>query len=54
MDNINQKIDSYYNQIKYIVPRDSEKWLDTDLEVETNKIRNWLKKRIEILDEIFR
>lgn len=54
MDNINQKIDSYYNQIKYIVPRDSEKWLDTDLEEETNKIRNWLEKRIEILDEIFR
>lgn len=54
MDNINKKIDSYYNQIKYIVPRDSEKWLETDLKVETDKIRSWLEKRIEILDEIFR
>lgn len=54
MDNINKKIDSYYNQIKYAVPRDGEKWLETDLEEETNKIRNWLEKRIEILDEEFR
>lgn len=54
MDNINKKIDSYYNKIKYSVPRDSEKWLETDLEEETNKIRTWIEKRIEILDEEFR
>lgn len=51
MENVNKKIDSYYNQIKYIVPRDSEKWLETDLEVEINKIRNWIEKRIELLDK---
>lgn len=54
MDNINKKIDSYCSKIKYAVSRDSEKWLETDLEEETNKIRSWLEKRIEILDEEFR
>ena len=54
MNNINKKIDSYYNKIKYSVARDSEKWLETDLEEETNKIRNWIEQRIEILDKEFR
>ena len=54
MNNINKKIDSYCNKIKYSVARDSEKWLKTDLEEETNKIRNWIEQRIEILDKEFR
>lgn len=50
-DNINYKIDSYYNKIKYSVARDSEKWLQTDLEEEINDIKTWIEKRIEFLDE---
>ena len=55
MNNINEKIDSYYNQIKYSASRDSEKWTEIDLEEEVNKIRTWMEKRIELLDnEILR
>ena len=31
-----------------------EKWLKTDLELETNKVREWIENRIEVLDEEFR
>lgn len=48
---INSLIDSYYNQIKYSVMRDREKWLETDLKKEINDIKKWYKKRVEFLDE---
>lgn len=54
MKNINEKIDSYYNLIKHSIKRDNEKWLKTDLELETNKVREWIENRIEVLDEEFR
>ena len=54
MKNINNKLDSYYNKIKYSVEKDNEKWLRTDLETEINKVRTWIEKRTEILDEEFR
>ena len=53
MDNINKKIDSYYRQIQYSAKRDSDKWLETDVKVETDKIRSWLEERIKILDKYF-
>ena len=53
-DNINKKIDTYYNKIKYSVERDSQKWLETDLEKEINKIKTWINQRIEFLDEEIR
>ncbi len=53
-DNINKKIDTYYNKIKYSVERDSQKWLETDLEKEITKIKTWINQRIEFLDEEIR
>ena len=53
MDYLNEKIDSYYNKIKYTVKKDSQRWLPTDLEAEITKIKDWLKERIEVLDKEF-
>ena len=51
VENVNKKIDSYYNQIRYSAQRDSEKWININLEEEVNKIKDWVAKRIEILDK---
>lgn len=50
-ENINSKIDSYYNKIRHSAQRDNEKWINTNLEEEINKIKTWTKARIEYLDE---
>ena len=50
VDNICKIIDLCYQETKHPIKKDSEKWLETDLEVETNKVKDWYKKRVEFLD----
>ena len=50
VDNVFGMIDSYYNVIKYAIDKDSQKWIETDLDFEVNKIKEWYKKRVEFLD----
>lgn len=51
LGNINSLIDSYYSKIRYSVYRDSEIWIETDLEKEIQKVKDWYQKRVEVLDE---
>ena len=50
-ENINSKIDSYYNKIRHSAKRDSQKWIEIDLEEEINKVKDWVNQRIDFLDE---
>lgn len=51
IDNVFNIIDTNYETLKYPIKSDSDKWLDTDLDIEVNKLKDWYKKRVEFLDE---
>ncbi len=50
IDNIFEIIDSLHESITYVIDKDSQKWLQTDLDLEINKIKEWYKRRVEFLD----
>ena len=50
-DNINSKLDYYYNKIRHSAQRDSQRWIEINLEEEINKVKDWINHRIEFLDE---
>ena len=51
IESINSKIDEYYNQIKYSAYKDSEKWIEANIETEISEVKQWYKNRIEFLDK---
>ncbi len=50
-ENINHLIDEYYQSLKYVYHKDSDKWLEFNLEDELQAIKEWTKKRIAFLDQ---
>ena len=50
VDNVSKIIDTCHETIRYPIQEESNKWLETDLDVETTKLKEWYKKRIEFLD----
>lgn len=50
VDNVCETIDECYETIQYPIKSESAKWLETDLELEINKLKEWYKKRVEFLD----
>lgn len=50
IDNIFEIIDSLHESITYVIDKDSQRWMKTDLDLEINKIKEWYKRRVEFLD----